>query len=67
MVICQCNRVTRHEIESVVLAGAHTPSQVTLATDAGSVCGSCLPAVQAVCQRVVAAACDTCVSPALVG
>ncbi len=67
MVICQCTRVTRREIESVVLAGARTASQVTYATDAGSVCGSCLPAVQAVCQRAVADACGVCVGPSLVG
>jgi bacterioferritin-associated ferredoxin len=67
MVICQCNRVTRREIESVVHAGARTPDQVSYETGAGSVCGSCLPALQAVCQRVAAAACDVCVSPSLVG
>jgi bacterioferritin-associated ferredoxin len=67
MVICQCNRVTRREIESVVLAGARTPDQVTHATDAGSVCGSCLPEVQAVCLRVAADTCDVCVAEAMVG
>ncbi|HEX8078924.1 MAG TPA: (2Fe-2S)-binding protein [Jatrophihabitans sp.] len=66
MVICQCNRVTKREIESVVHAGARTPDQVTYETGAGSVCGSCLPALQAVCQRVTAEACDVCVGQVLV-
>ncbi len=67
MVICQCNRVTKREIESVVHAGARTPDQVTYETGAGSVCGACLPALQAVCERLAADTCDVCVAPSLVG
>lgn len=67
MVICQCHRVSANDVERLVRAGARSATQVARATRAGTECGSCLPELQALCQRLRDAACDVCVGEALVG
>ena len=44
-VVCNCTGVTRGEISRACAAGACTVEQVTAATRASSVCGSCRPLV----------------------
>lgn len=45
-VVCQCTGVTRGGISEAVSLGACTPGQVTKATGACSVCGSCKPLIE---------------------
>lgn len=66
MVICHCNRVTTDDIGRVLRAGARTEHQVARATLAGTGCGSCLPEVRALCERVVDG-CAVCIEESLVG
>src|SRR5262245_24521508 len=44
-VVCNCTGVTRGEISRACAAGCRTVEQVSLATRASSVCGSCRPLV----------------------
>jgi nitrite reductase (NADH) large subunit len=44
-VVCNCTGVTRGEIARACAAGARTAEEVTAATRASSVCGSCRPLV----------------------
>lgn len=41
--VCQCNCVTKGEICSAISAGKRSLPELQLATNAGSVCGSCRP------------------------
>jgi bacterioferritin-associated ferredoxin len=49
--VCICEAVTEDEVELAVLAGADTVEAVTAATEAGSCCGTCHPAIEAVLER----------------
>jgi bacterioferritin-associated ferredoxin len=51
MFVCICEAVTEDEVAMAVLAGAETVEAVTAATDAGSCCGTCHPAIEAVLER----------------
>ncbi|MEW5249577.1 FAD-dependent oxidoreductase [Microbulbifer sp. 2201CG32-9] len=43
--VCQCNGVTKGELCAAISAGKRTLQELQLATDAGSVCGSCRPLI----------------------
>ena len=51
MYVCICEAVTEDDVTLAVLAGADTVDAVTAATDAGSCCGTCYPAIEAVLER----------------
>ncbi len=51
MYVCICEAVTETEVELAVLSGADTVEAVTEATEAGSCCGTCHPAIEAVLAR----------------
>ncbi|SDJ63675.1 FAD-dependent oxidoreductase [Microbulbifer yueqingensis] len=43
--VCQCNGVTKGELCGAISSGKRTLQELQLATDAGSVCGSCRPLI----------------------
>jgi bacterioferritin-associated ferredoxin len=49
--VCICEAVTEDDVAVAVLAGADTVEAVTAATEAGSCCGTCHPAIEAVLER----------------
>ena len=44
--VCQCTGVTRGGVDGAILQGACSVAEVSAATGAGTVCGSCKPLVQ---------------------
>lgn len=51
MFVCICEAVNEDDVTLAVLAGADTVEAVTAATGAGSCCGTCHPAIEAVLER----------------
>lgn len=48
-IICRCNSVTKGQLSTAWLAGAHTPAALAAATRAGTGCGSCADTVASIC------------------
>ena len=55
MYVCLCRAVRDHAVEDAVRAGARTPEDVSAATQAGTVCGNCLPLVDDIVREILAA------------
>jgi nitrite reductase (NADH) large subunit len=49
-VVCQCNALTRGQLSEAVVAGCKDVPSLQLKTKAGTVCGSCKPLLQQLCQ-----------------
>ncbi len=45
-IVCQCNQVTRQNIDTAITQGCHTLTAISHECGAGGVCGSCQPVVQ---------------------
>lgn len=54
MLLCSCTRATERAIRNAILAGAETPEQVAERCRAGSRCGGCIPAIEALLHEVPA-------------
>lgn len=52
MVVCHCNRVSDHQIRTAAIAGACDIDEVGAMCGAGTRCGSCRPAIQAILDEV---------------
>lgn len=48
--LCHCRSVSAHIVDQAIIAGAHTPTQVTRQTSAGSSCGTCQPDIEKLIQ-----------------
>jgi nitrite reductase (NADH) large subunit len=48
--VCQCNALSRGALSEAVAGGCHTLSSLQQKTKAGTVCGSCKPLLQQLCQ-----------------
>jgi assimilatory nitrate reductase electron transfer subunit len=48
-IVCRCNSVTKGQLSTAWLAGAHTPAALAAATRAGTGCGSCADTVAGIC------------------
>jgi bacterioferritin-associated ferredoxin len=44
--ICHCRAVPTHKVDQMIVAGAHTTTQVSRLTMASTACGTCAPEVQ---------------------
>lgn len=47
MIVCHCKGKTNRDIEAAAARGARTPRDVTEVCDAGSGCGGCVHAINA--------------------
>jgi bacterioferritin-associated ferredoxin len=54
MVVCHCHRVNDAAIRSEVRMGALTSEEIARRCGAGSTCGGCRPAVDAIVDRLLA-------------
>jgi bacterioferritin-associated ferredoxin len=52
MYVCLCHAVTETDVRRAIDDGARSVSQITMATGAGSGCGSCLSHAQALIDEV---------------
>jgi bacterioferritin-associated ferredoxin len=44
--LCHCRAVSAEKVNQAILAGAHTPAQVSRLTSASTACGTCRPEVE---------------------
>lgn len=51
-IICHCLGITRGQIEEAVRAGAKTFDEISEATEAGSICGSCQDDIEEIIAEV---------------
>ncbi len=50
MIICQCNGVSDRTIRKAIREGAHERSDVVRTCVAGTACGGCVPAIDAIIE-----------------
>lgn len=48
--LCHCRAVSVEKVDQAILAGAHTPAQVSRLTMASTACGTCRPEVEKIIQ-----------------
>jgi bacterioferritin-associated ferredoxin len=53
--LCHCHVVSDHFVEEAIWRGANTAAEVADHCGAGSRCGGCLPAIEALLERCVVA------------
>ncbi len=44
--ICHCRSIATHSVDEAIVAGAHTPQEVSRQTSASTGCGTCRPNVE---------------------